>query len=109
LPIDGQNGFPGQAGAVGPRGISGVPGCNGSKVKKKKYSDMIKTKHPCIRIYDIYTRRQWEVFLLLLFYFLNKISDNRKHTKDKTALEILTHKENIVVRYLFFFFFYISK
>ena len=35
LPVDGQNGFPGQAGAMGPRGISGVPGCNGSKVKKK--------------------------------------------------------------------------
>jgi hypothetical protein len=35
LPIDGQNGFPGQAGAIGPRGISGVPGCNGTKVKEK--------------------------------------------------------------------------
>jgi hypothetical protein len=54
LPIDGQNGFPGQAGAVGPRGISGVPGCNGSKVKRK-ILEIDKDHTPPICVFTTYT------------------------------------------------------
>jgi len=71
LPIDGQNGFPGQAGAIGPRGFPGVPGCNGSKVKRKKTFLCNKYRTSLYAYFTSYTQKDgWRFSFFFPFCFL---------------------------------------